>query len=159
MSARGKANPKHDRPGLGSIAAVVGLAVVGVFGGLLVEESLRERGAAGITTLGEREVVSDRGSAVRRQDRPALNTADPKARAKRVKARESSGAATPWAAPAKGSAAVPEGHKTAAEIGSPKPAHPAKPVAPVPPADPQRATPPKHNPGGVNGKRPPRPIQ
>jgi len=43
-----------------------------------------------------------------------------------------------------------------ADALAPPPPESSRPPAPPPPPDPIREVPPKHNPGGVNGDRPPR---
>lgn len=64
----------------------------------------------------------------------------------------------PWEAPDVDPATLPPGHYTPRQVGATPPDPvPSQPV-PVPPPPPHLYTPPKDNPGGVNGTRPPRPV-
>jgi len=60
----------------------------------------------------------------------------------------------PWEA--NGKAPVPEGHLSAAEVKPPGPEPTLTAPEAIPPPDPLKNEPPKHNPGGVDGDRPPR---
>jgi hypothetical protein len=62
----------------------------------------------------------------------------------------------PWEA--KDDAEVPEGHLSVAEVKPPGPEPTLTAPEAVPPPDPLTHEPPKDNPGGVNGDRPPREI-
>jgi hypothetical protein len=97
-----------------------------------------------------REVSSLRGEpvnppgAVARAETAAV-TADPGRRA------------APWDATPESSPPVPAGHVPAWEVAPPAPASP--PARPIRlPDDPARSRPAMHNPGGVDGVRPPRPV-
>jgi len=62
----------------------------------------------------------------------------------------------PWEA--RDDVELPEGHLSAAEVKPPGPEPTLTAPEAIPPPDPLTNEPPKHNPGGVNGDRPPREI-
>jgi hypothetical protein len=64
----------------------------------------------------------------------------------------------PWEAPEVDPRTLPPGHLTPQQVGITPPDPVVIPPPPVPPPPPHLHTPPMHNPGGVNGDRPPRPV-
>ncbi len=63
----------------------------------------------------------------------------------------------PWEATPENTPPAPSGTVAAYELARP-PSETPDPLEPIPPPDPHTTTPPRHNPGGVDGERGPRPT-
>lgn len=144
------AGRQDDRPrslvrGLLLLGAILSL---GGFAGFLVEEAHRRRPVAAVGLPARPVGISSPA--------PAPTTApSTEARKSGAPPRE----LKPWEATKENSPPVPKGHIPAWQVNPPPPPPPSPPWPPPrEPPDPQIHRPPMHNPGGVDGDRPPRPV-
>ncbi|HEY3353531.1 MAG TPA: hypothetical protein VGQ83_09800 [Polyangia bacterium] len=133
------------------LALVAGVVVLGVLVGLLLEGLYRTRpvdeakAAAAPQAAGPAAAPAPRPPAAG----PALTGAAAVTPEKQI---------PPWEATPANTPPPPPGHIPAWVVKPPRPEPSAPPAPPVEPPDPATHRPPMHNPGGVNGDRPPRPV-
>jgi outer membrane biosynthesis protein TonB len=151
--ARGTEKPQTAQPASGGSRAarlllLGGLLVVGVLVGLLVENLYRGRPAP----TGETAPAVTAARTAPRLYAPTAPLA-----AARADAAPEPPTIPPWESTPQNTPTVPPGHIPAWQVKSPRP-EVTPPPTPVPPPDPASHRPPMHNPGGVDGDRPPRPV-
>jgi hypothetical protein len=142
--------PTGGTPRLVKLLLLGGLIAVGVIVGLMLENLFRTRA---VSVAG---VVPTKTSVAPTPDR--LYPTPPPQVGKAPVATAERPMVPPWEATPQNTPPVPPGHIPAWQVKPPRPDPTPPPPPPVPPPDPATHRPPMHNPGGVDGDRPPRPV-